>query len=135
MGRTPTDRPSVGARLALAVLASTVAALALLPSGAAAAKHCRAPGDGGWQRATPAEAGMDAAKLQSAIDYATSQQGLAVRVYRYGCLVGSDQLASVNNDMRFESWSMAKSVSSLLFGRAMTQGKICLLYTSDAADE
>jgi CubicO group peptidase (beta-lactamase class C family) len=120
----PDTRPSLGARLALGVLASTLAALALLPAGASAAKHCRAPGDGGWQRATPAEAGMDAAKLQSAIDYATTQQGLAVRVYRYGCLVGEDDAASVNNSMRFESWSMAKSVSSLLFGRAMTQGKI-----------
>lgn len=99
-------------------------ALLLAPTSAGAARHCTEPLAGDWQRATPAEAGMDAAKLQDAIDYGSSELGLAVRVFRYGCLVGEDRLADVNRNQTFESWSMAKSVTSLLFGRAMTKGDI-----------
>jgi CubicO group peptidase (beta-lactamase class C family) len=90
---------------------------------AQAAKSCAEPGDS-WERARPSEAGMDAAKLQDALDYGTSQLGFAVRVYRRGCLVGEDRLADLNRDSTFESWSMAKSVTSLAFGRAMTLGLI-----------
>jgi CubicO group peptidase (beta-lactamase class C family) len=106
-------------------LAAPVAALAvaLAATPAHAARQCSEPGRD-WQRATPAEAGLDAAKLQSAMDYGTSQASFAVRVYRHGCLVGEDRFAPVNRDQRFESWSMAKSVTSLLFGRAMTLGLI-----------
>jgi CubicO group peptidase (beta-lactamase class C family) len=86
---------------------------------AQAAKTCQEPGDS-WERATPAAAGMDAAKLQEAIDYGTTQLGFAVRVYRHGCLVGEDRLASVNRNQTFESYSMAKSVTAMIFGRAMS---------------
>jgi CubicO group peptidase (beta-lactamase class C family) len=88
-----------------------------------AAKECAEPGSE-WQRATPAEAGMDAAKLQGALDYGSTQASFAVRVYRHGCLVGEDRFAPVNRTQRYESYSMAKSVTSLLFGRAMTLGLI-----------
>lgn len=94
------------------------------PAGADAAKHCTEPAAGDWKEAAPAEAGMDAAKLQDAIDYGTSEGGLAVRVFRYGCLVGRDRLASGNDNQKFESWSLGKSVTSLLFGAAMTRGEI-----------
>lgn len=67
---------------------------------------------------------MDARKLQDALDYGTSQLSFAVRVYRHGCLVGEDRLASLNRNAQYESWSMAKSVTSLVFGRAMTLGLI-----------
>lgn len=107
----------------LTVGIATLAAL-LLPAGAQAAKSCTEPGPGDWERATPAEAGMDAAALQAAIDYATSEEAEAVRVYRYGCLVGEDRLAPVNRNLTFESWSLGKSVSSILFGAAMTNKEI-----------
>ena len=67
---------------------------------------------------------MDAAKLQDALDYGTANLGFSVRVYRWGCLVGEDRAAPVNRDTTFESWSMAKSVTSLVFGRAMTMGLV-----------
>ncbi|HEX8742970.1 MAG TPA: serine hydrolase [Thermoleophilaceae bacterium] len=102
---------------------AAVLALLLLAAPAHAAKQCAEP-DGDWPRATPAEAGLDAAKLQDAIDYATTQTSYAVRVYRHGCLVGEDRGAAANRDMTFESWSMAKSVTSLIFGRAMSLGYI-----------
>jgi len=103
-------------------LAGLSAALAFLAVAAPAhaAKSCAEPA-AAWERATPAEAGMDAAKLQEALDYGSSNLGFAVRVYRRGCLVGEDRFAAVNRDQRFESYSMAKSVTSLMFGRAMTE--------------
>jgi CubicO group peptidase (beta-lactamase class C family) len=104
-------------------LAAALAALCVGAAPASAAKSCQAP-RGAWQRATPAEAGMDAAKLQDAMDYGTSQLSFAVRVYRRGCLVGEDRAAATNRNQTYESWSMAKSVTSLLFGRAMTLGLI-----------
>ena len=105
------------------VMAGAVLATLALAAPAQAAKQCAEPG-AAWERATPAEAGMDAAKLQDAIDYGTSQASFAVRVYRNGCLVGEDRAAAVNSSQQFESWSMAKSVTSLIFGRAMAKGLI-----------
>lgn len=59
--------------------------------------------------------------MQDALDYGSSQLGFAIRVYRYGCLVGEDRLAAGNDDVKYESWSLGKSVTSMLFGRAMTE--------------
>ena len=67
---------------------------------------------------------MDAAKLQEALDYGSSQASFAVRVYRHGCLVGEDRFAPSNRGTQYESYSMAKSVTSMMFGRAMTLGLI-----------
>lgn len=67
---------------------------------------------------------MDATKLQDAIDYATANQGEAVRIYRYGCRVAEDRLGPVNSQTTFQSWSMAKSITALVFGRAMYQNLV-----------
>jgi CubicO group peptidase (beta-lactamase class C family) len=107
---------------ALALMAAVVVAAIGSPA-ASAAKACQAPA-GDWLRATPAEAGMDAAKLQAAVDYATSQAAYAVRVYRHGCRVAEDRVTAGNREARYESYSMGKSVTAMLFGRAMTQGLI-----------
>ena len=107
-------------------LICTALAAAALGAGAhpaAAAVSCPEPGED-WQRATPEAAGMDAAKLQDAMDYGSTQLSFAVRVYRRGCLVGEDRLAPVNRTQKYESYSMAKSITSVLFGRAMQQGLI-----------
>ena len=101
------------------ILAAGAAVLAFAAAPAHAAKSCPEP-RGAWERATPGEAGMDAAKLQAALDYGSSNAGFAVRVYRHGCLVGEDRLAPVNRNETSESYSMAKSLTSLLFGRAMS---------------
>ena len=106
--------------LRIAVVAALV--LAFSPS-AHATKTCSEPGKE-WERATPAEADMDAAKLQDAIDYGSTQASYAIRVYRHGCLVGEDRMADVNRNTKYESWSMAKSVTAMIFGRAMTLGLI-----------
>ena len=100
--------------VSLAAAASVLA----LAGPAAAAKQCAEPG-AEWERATPEEAGMDAAGLQDALDYGSSEASYAIRVFRHGCLVGEDRFASSNRNSRYESWSMAKSVTALGFGRAM----------------
>jgi CubicO group peptidase (beta-lactamase class C family) len=104
-------------------LVATLAALLAGAAPAGAAKRCAEPREE-WERATAAEAGMDAGRLQEALDYGTQNAGFAVRVYRRGCLVGEDRFAGLNRDQRFESWSMAKSVTSMMFGRAMTLGLV-----------
>ena len=113
--------PNVSVRLALTALL----ALLLAAPAQGAFKRCPEPArPGDWPRATPQEAAIDAAKLQEAMDYGTSQASYAIRVYRGGCLVGEDRLADDNRNAQYESWSMAKSVTSLVFGRAMTLGLI-----------
>ena len=112
--------PGYNARMRRCLAGAMAALVCLAAAGPAhAAKSCPEPA-GDWERATPAEAGMDGAKLQEALDYGSANLGFAVRVYRRGCLVGEDRLASVNRNRQFESYSMAKSVTSLMFGRAMT---------------
>ena len=100
-----------------------VCAMVVAVPAQAAPKSCPEPG-ADWPRAAPGEAGMDAARLQDAMDYGTSQASFAVRVYRRGCLVAEDRPAATNRDTQYESWSMAKSVTALMFGRAMQLGLI-----------
>jgi CubicO group peptidase (beta-lactamase class C family) len=109
-------------RISLALVVG--AAFAALPGAAAAAVRCDEPGTGDWRVVTPAEAGMDAAKLQSAISYGQQNTSYAIRVYRHGCRVGEDSLAPATRNQKYQSWSMAKSVVALVFGRAMTLGLI-----------
>jgi CubicO group peptidase (beta-lactamase class C family) len=108
---------------AIAAGAALIACWLTAAAPAHARASCAEPA-GSWQRVSPAAAGMDAAKLQDAIDYGSSQAGFAVRVYRNGCLVGEDRAAAANRDQTFESYSMAKSLTSLIFGRAMQLGLI-----------
>ncbi len=106
----------------LASLGGTLVVLAIAAPGAAlAAEQCKEPGDGDWTDVTPAAAGMDSAKLEAAIDYATANNAEAVRIIRYGCRVASDRLQPANDGVRFQSWSLAKSITAMVFGRAMTQ--------------
>ena len=105
----------------VAGVVAVVAALLVVVPAAGAAKHCAPPAGGEWKRATPAQAGMDAGKLQDALDYGSSQSSFAVRVYRYGCLVGEDRAAAANRHQTFQSYSMAKSLAAMSFMRAMTK--------------
>ena len=107
----------------LAGIAGAVVSLFAWAGPAQAAKNCPEPA-GAWERATPGEAGMDAGRLQEALDYGSANLGFSVRVFRHGCLVGEDRLAPLNRNQTSESYSMAKSVTSMLFGRAMTMRHI-----------
>jgi CubicO group peptidase (beta-lactamase class C family) len=100
------------------------AVMAALPAGSAqAARHCAEPGER-WERATPSEVGMDAAKVADAVRHATDNNSSAVRILRYGCLVAEDAVNPESVGARWQSFSLAKSVVSLVFGRAWTLGLI-----------
>ena len=109
--------------LLIAALAAPVAVRAAAP--AAPASLCAEP-KAAFAAIAPAKANLDPAGVQAALDFATSRRALAVRVYRYGCLVGQDRFAQLNAEVPFESFSMAKSVTSMLAGRAVTLGKLGL---------
>ncbi len=118
-GHDPAERLSMRRSL---VLGGLLAAL-VAPSPAQGAKHCDEP-RGKWQRATPAEAGMDAAKVAEAVRFASANNSIAVRVLRYGCLVAEDSFNPERVGIPFQSFSLAKSVTSMVFGRAWTLGLI-----------
>lgn len=89
-----------------------------------------------FRTATAAEAGMDPAKLQAAIDFETAHSHTqALIVLRGGYVVGERTVPPFAADTRHESYSMAKSFSSALAGIAMNEGvltgvdqKICNFY-------
>lgn len=106
----------------LAALA-VIAALSLGAGRAGAAVRCPAPGPGeGWRDVDPATAGMEGQGIRDAIALGSENGSFAIRVYRYGCRVGSSD--EPNPDAKTESWSLAKSVTALVFGRAMTLGLV-----------
>lgn len=113
------SRPAGRAIAALAAAAAVAAAA----TPAHGAKQCDAPG-AEWERATPSEAGMDAARLQAALDYGTQNAGYAVRVFRRGCLVGADRTEAQSRETQYESWSLGKSVAAIVVIRAMTLGLV-----------
>ena len=110
-------------RFRLPMLAVLACAAFAAPPAHAATSRCVEPG-ADWPRQSPAAAGMDAVKLQEAMDYGSANAGFAVRVYRRGCLVAEDRSANARRDEKFESYSMAKSVTAMMFGRAMELGLI-----------
>ncbi|WP_342779485.1 serine hydrolase [Amycolatopsis cihanbeyliensis] len=87
------------------------------------AKSCSAPA-ANWQRATPTQAGMNPAKVAAAIEFAEDNHSDTVRIYRNGCLVGENSDTPEGTPHRAQSWSVAKSVTSLAFGRAWSSGLI-----------
>jgi CubicO group peptidase (beta-lactamase class C family) len=97
------------------------AAIAVGAGDAVAAVHCPPPGPGqGWEEVDPAAAGMDEQGIRQAIALGTENGSFAIRVYRHGCRVGAS--GEVSQDAKYESWSLAKSVTAMVFGRAMTLG-------------
>jgi CubicO group peptidase (beta-lactamase class C family) len=118
-GRSRGSIACTGALVALGVCV----VLGLGASEAGAAIRCQPPGTGeDWSEVDPAAAGMDAQKIRDAIALGSENGSLAIRVYRHGCRVGEDDAADLSRTAQYESWSLAKSVTALVFGRAMTLG-------------
>ncbi|HEX8064981.1 MAG TPA: serine hydrolase [Thermoleophilaceae bacterium] len=112
---------AVALALPVALLLALAAPLALAPAAGAAQPDCGFPGTD-WGRADPESVGLDPDRLQDALDFATQRQSETIAVYRHGCLVAEDRLADTARQRRFESFSMAKSVTAMLTGRAVTLG-------------
>ena len=101
---------------------ATAAAVLAFACPAAAATKCKAPGAGFEQRA-PEQLGIDAQKLDEALDWAVTHTSTSTAVYRHGCLAGESKLDRLaTRGMQFDGWSMTKSVTALIVGRAATMG-------------
>ena len=83
------------------------------------------PGDE-WTVTDPADAGMDAAVLAKAKDYAfgDGKHTQGVVVVRHGKIVAEWYDDGADQDSWTASWSVAKSFSSALVGMAIADGKI-----------
>jgi len=82
-----------------------------------------------WLTGTPESVGIDSSKLQALDDYVFADMGIArmsdaLLVIKGGTLVYEKYGYGYNPTMRHISWSMAKSVTSLLFGIAESEGLI-----------
>lgn len=76
------------------------------------------------ERVDPATAGLDAERLQAALDYAVAKGSQSVRVYRHGCLVGTGSNDAAVDWVPLPGWSMTKGVVSMLVGRAVQLGEL-----------
>ena len=108
---------------------AVLVAAALLPLVAAvrpaeAAPRLRLPGPDVVARRRRASLRLDADKLQSALDFATQHTSATVLVLRHGCLAGASRLDALTSKVPLDGWSMTKSVTALLVGRAVTLGKL-----------
>ena len=112
-------------RKAIPTLLCGLLLVSLAPSGQAAdpAKSCGAPG-GKWGRASARAVGLDRAKLEEALDWARPRMSQEIAVYRHGCLVAERRWFQPNT--RYQSYSMAKSVTAMATGRAVTLGLLDL---------
>lgn len=99
-----------------------VLASGFAPGMAVASTSCGDPGDS-WEQRAPSKLGMNAGRLQDALDWATTHNSASVAVYRQGCLAGQSRLDPVTSGLRLDGWSMTKSVTALLVGRAVTLGR------------
>ncbi|MEX2394523.1 MAG: serine hydrolase [Actinomycetota bacterium] len=77
-----------------------------------------------WTAREPKRLGLDAAKLQEALDFATEHASQSMLVIRHGCLAGASRLDALFGDQQLDGWSMTKSVTALVVGRAVTLGKL-----------
>ncbi|HUP90648.1 MAG TPA: serine hydrolase [Solimonas sp.] len=82
---------------------------------------CAEPGTA-WESKSLAELRLDPARLQDALTWANLHTGLSVAVYRDGCLAAQSALDTVTAEVPIDGWSMTKSVSSMIVGRAVTLG-------------
>ncbi|MGC4935288.1 serine hydrolase domain-containing protein [Gordonia sp. DT30] len=86
---------------------------------------CALPGGGQpFGSSAPGRHGLDAAKVNDAIAYASSHMRLSVQIFRDNCLVGTGPLNAATQNVPFPMWSSTKSVISLLTGIAIDQHKL-----------
>ena len=107
-------------RLPAIVVAATLLALAV-PRLAPAASGCDAPGER-WFKTTAENVAMDTRKLGAAMDWATQHASLSTLVIRRGCIAGWTRLDRTTHEVALDGWSMTKSVTSMIVGRAVTMG-------------
>lgn len=112
-------------RARIVVLACTVIALLVAST---VPVRARSSGCGlrasSWTARSPRKLGLDPDKLQEALDFATTHSSASVLVLRHGCLAATSRLDPVTSELKLDGWSMTKSVTALVVGRAVTLGKV-----------
>ncbi len=108
-----------------------VAAPTLVPleraEAATGPKVCTLPAaSGSFGRAAPARQNLDARRLRAAVDMLSTRVRLSVKVFRHKCLVASSRIEPVTASVPNNAWSVTKSVTSLLTGIAVADGKLRL---------
>ncbi|MGB2758130.1 MAG: serine hydrolase domain-containing protein [Acidimicrobiia bacterium] len=91
-------------------------------------RHCALPGAGSdFTAVNPADVGMDPVIVGAVVQMMARDTSHSFRIYRHGCLVGQtvgDSQGSYND--KAEYFSLTKSITSLVVGRAITLGKLSL---------
>ncbi|MGW4248078.1 serine hydrolase domain-containing protein [Nocardia sp. NPDC004722] len=104
----------------LAAVITTLPLVAPVATAAPGARSCAEPVPGQpLPRANPEDVGMDSAKVADALDFGTRAGGVAVQIYRHGCLIG-DRTPSGNLPLPLAS--ATKGVTAAIVGRAVTLG-------------
>ncbi|WP_327111692.1 beta-lactamase family protein [Nocardia sp. NBC_01730] len=78
------------------------------------------------ERAAPEQVGLDAARLQDALTFASERNRFNVQVFRHNCLIGEGPTNDQTGDVAWNIWSATKSVVSVIAGIAWDQGKLDL---------
>lgn len=88
-------------------------------------KHCALPSaNHAFGSATPAQEDLDPAAVTKAVNELSLRMRLSILVFRNNCLVGGDRLNRLTSDVHNELFSVTKSITSMLAGIAMGQGKL-----------
>lgn len=94
----------------------------LAPSATLIQKNQCAEPDAAWEPRALEDLRLDSAQLQDALDWANQHSGLSVAVYRDGCLAAQSTLDTLTAALPLDGWSMTKSVTAMVVGRAVTLG-------------
>ncbi len=113
--------------LVLAMVTATVAAgrsawEQTLPADSPAGLSCAMTRTGEYQRADPAAAGLDPAKLKAAMDYANLSNPLTMKVFRHGCLLAQGPRDPLFDRVPANNWGQTKTITALITGIAQDQG-------------
>ncbi|GGR45137.1 CubicO group peptidase (beta-lactamase class C family) [Nocardioides luteus] len=111
--------------------AGLTASLATLPASPASAevapKRCDLPTSAGtFDTATPGQQRLDADQVGRAVDLLSTRLRLSVKIFRNNCLVAKSRLDDLGSSVHNNAWSVTKSVTSLLTGIAVGDGRLRL---------
>lgn len=94
---------------------------------AAGEARCELPDAGAdFERVSPAEVGVDAGATRRTVQIQSTPLTGSFRIYRHGCLIGRTAADDESAQEPAQLFSMTKSVSSLVVGRAITLGHLSL---------
>lgn len=114
--------------LALAALVGALLVPATgTPAAAAEPRWCAQPtASGTFERSSPEQHDLDARRVEQAVSMLSVRLRLSVKVFRHGCLVASSRQEPLTGTVHNNVWSVTKSVTSLLVGIAVGDGRLRL---------